>query len=126
VHYKAIWPLEKRSRRGFRGYPVATVAFYGPDDQRATKVAVGIVRAEGADADPLERWTSVETDARSDVAIARQIGDFIETHAAKSVVLVDRILGCPHEEGIDYPEGAACPRCPFWANRDRWSGELRQ
>lgn len=126
MHYKAIWPLEKRSRRGFRGYPVATVAFYGPDDQRATKVAVGIVRAEGADADPLERWTSVETDARSDVAIARQIGDFIETHAAKSVVLVDRILGCPHEEGIDYPEGAACPRCPFWANRDRWSGELRQ
>lgn len=126
MHYKAIWPLEKRCRRGFRGYPVATVAFYGPDDQRATKVAVGIVRAEGADADPLERWTSVETDARSDVAIARQIGDFIETHAAKSVVLVDRILGCPHEEGIDYPEGAACPRCPFWANRDRWSGELRQ
>ena len=27
-------PLKKRARHDFRGYPVATVAFYGPDDQR--------------------------------------------------------------------------------------------
>ncbi len=66
VHHKAIWTLEKQSRRGFRGYPVATVAFYGPDDRRATKVAVGIVQTEGAEADPLERWFSEETDVRAD------------------------------------------------------------
>jgi hypothetical protein len=83
-----------------------------------------IVQTEGAESDPLERWFSEETDARSDVAIARRIGEFIVTHAAKSVVLVDRIIGCPHEERIDYPEGGACPQCPFWANRARWSGEL--
>jgi hypothetical protein len=29
------------------------------------------------------------------------------------------MLGCPHEEGIDYPEGEACPECPYWAGRDR-------
>jgi hypothetical protein len=29
----------------------------------------------------------------------------------------------PHEEGIDYPEGKTCPQCPFWASRDRWTGE---
>jgi Extended Signal Peptide of Type V secretion system len=34
--------------------------------------------------------------------------------------------GRPHEEGIDYPEGSTCPRCPFWAHRDRWSGEVAQ
>jgi hypothetical protein len=124
VFYKALWPLEKQSRRGFRGYPLATVAFYGPDDQRATKVAVGIVRAEGADANPLQRWFSEHADARAVPEIARQIGEFIEAHGAKSVVLVDRIIGCPHEERVDYPEGATCPQCPFWANRDRWSGEL--
>jgi hypothetical protein len=124
VHYKAIWSLEKQSRRGFRGYPVATVAFYGPDDRRATKVAVGIVRAEGSAADPLERWPSEETAVRSDVSIARRIGDYITAHSAKSVVLADRIIGCPHEEGIDYPEGGVCPQCPFGANRARWSGEL--
>ena len=35
--------LRKKARRGFRGYPVATVALYGPDDKLATKIAVGIV-----------------------------------------------------------------------------------
>lgn len=124
LFHKALWPLEKQARRGFRGYPVATVAFYGPDDQQATKVAVGIVPAEGADADPLQRWFSEATDARSDPDIARRIEEFIATNAAKSVVLFDRIIGCPHEEQVDYPVGTACPHCPFWADRDRWSGEL--
>jgi hypothetical protein len=91
LFYKALRPLEKQSRRGFRGYPVATIAFYGADAERATKVAVGIIPAEDAD----------------------------ETHAVKSVVLVDRIIGRPHQEGLDDPEGVACPQCPFWANRDR-------
>jgi hypothetical protein len=123
VFHKALWSLEKHSRRGFLGYPLATVAFYGPDDQTASKVAVGIVPGEGAEANPLQRWFSEHEDARADPGIARQIGEFIAAHAAKSVVLVDRIIGCPHEEGIDYPEGTACPLCPFWANRDRWSGQ---
>jgi len=40
--------LAKKAKRGFRGYPVATVALFGPDDVTATKIAVGIVPAEGA------------------------------------------------------------------------------
>src|SRR3954470_24222466 len=35
----------KRPRGGFRGYPVATIAFYGPDNKKATKVAVAIILA---------------------------------------------------------------------------------
>jgi hypothetical protein len=42
---------------------------------------------------------------------------------AKSVAIADRIIGYPHEEGLDYPEGEWCPQCPFWKGRDRWSGE---
>ena len=38
--------LRKKAKRGLRGYPVATVALYGPDDTRATKLTVGIVPAE--------------------------------------------------------------------------------
>ncbi len=117
-------PLKKKARRGFRGYPVATVAFYGPDDTHATKVAVGIVAAEGAQAEALERWFAEERDVRIDPAIGRAILDFIQRHGVKSVVMTDRIIGCPHEEGVDYPEGQACPRCPFWAHRDRWTGEV--
>jgi hypothetical protein len=36
--------LGKNAKRGLRGYPVATVALYGPDDTRATKLTVGIGR----------------------------------------------------------------------------------
>ena len=38
--------LQKQLRRGCRGYPLSTIAYYGPDDQRASKVAVGIIRAK--------------------------------------------------------------------------------
>ena len=124
MHFKPLWSLEKRSRRGFRGYPVATVAFYGPTDRVATKVTAGIIPAEGRDAEPLERWVSEGSEIRSDDVIARAIGEFIELHRAASVVLADRIIGCPHEEGVDYPLGVTCPECPFWANRDRWTGQL--
>ncbi len=117
-------PLEKKARRGFRGYPVATLAFYGPNDERASKVAVGIVAAEGTEAHPLERWLSEQGDVRNDPTIGEQILAFIRQHDAKTVVVSDRIIGCPHEEGTDYPEGEVCPRCPFWAHRDRWSGEV--
>ena len=117
-------PLKKKARRGFRGYPVATVAFYGPDDTRATKVAVGVVVAEGTDPVALERWFAEDRDARSDSTIGLQISAFIERHGVKSVVMADRIIGCPHEEGVDYPEGQVCPQCPFWAHRDRWTGDV--
>ncbi len=117
-------PLEKKARRGFRGYPVATLAFYGPNDERASKVAVGIVAAEETEAYPLERWLSEQRDVRNDATIGEQILAFIRQHDAKTVVVSDRIIGCPHEEGTDYPEGEVCPRCPFWAHRDRWSGEV--
>jgi hypothetical protein len=117
-------PLKKRARRGFRGYPVATLAFYGPDDTHATKVAVGIVPSEQAAPVALERWWAEKGDVRTNPAIAQEILQFIQRHGVKSVVMSDRIIGCPHEEGVDYPLGQACPRCPFWAHRDRWTGDI--
>jgi hypothetical protein len=116
--------VRKLSRKGFRGYPVATVAYYGPDDRRATKVAVGIVMTEDGDADILQRWFAEDGDVRNDPRINAEILDFIKLHEARSVVMVDRIFGCPHEEGIDYPTGEKCPACPFWAVRDRFTGEI--
>ena len=116
--------LKKKARRGFRGYPIATIAFYGPDDTRASKAAVGILNADGAEPSALQRWFSEEGDVRKDRAIESEILQFVQDHGAKSVVIADGILGCPHEEGIDYAEGQACPRCPFWAHRDRWSSDI--
>ena len=116
-------PLRKKAKRGFRGYPIATVAFYGPDDRRASKVTVGIVADESGEVVELERWFAEEADVRSDRAIGEAIEAFIRSRNVRSVVMGDRIIGCPHEEGIDYPEGQACSECPYWAGRDRFSGE---
>jgi hypothetical protein len=38
--------LAKKAKAGNRGFPIGTVAFYGPDDTRASKVAVGLIAAE--------------------------------------------------------------------------------
>ena len=115
--------LEKKAKRGHRGFPAGTLAFYGPDASRASKVAVGIIPYEDAEASELECWTSETDDVRHDFAIADEIHKFLEKHGVKSVVLSPGIIGCPHEEGPDYPEGEVCPMCPYWANRDRWTGE---
>jgi len=118
-HTKA---LHKKARRGFQGYPVATVAYYGPDARKATKVAVAVVSAEGAEPDALERWFNDARDIRRDHQVNQQILQFLSRYGVRSVVMSDGIVGCPHEEGIDYPEGEACPQCPYWAGRDRGLG----
>ena len=116
--------LEKFSRRK-TGYPLGTIAFYGEDDKVASKVVVGILLSEkDEDVTFMEKWLQTSTDVRFDPEIKAQIVEFLEKRDVHRVVMVDRIIGCPHEEGIDYPEGEKCPRCPFWANRDRWTGEM--
>ena len=94
--------LSKRAKKGFRGWPVATVALYGPDHSTATKLTVGIVPADAAATD-LRRWFSKDqTDIRDDFRVAEEVLAFITEAGAKSVAMTDRIIGCPHEEGIDY------------------------
>jgi len=115
--------LEKWSRRK-TGFPIATIAYYGEDDKVASKVVVGIVLSEkDDDVAFMEKWYGKKADVRFDSEIKVHIVNFLEQHNVHRVVMVDRIIGCPHEEGIDYPEGEKCPQCPFWANRDRWTGE---
>jgi hypothetical protein len=115
--------LRSKAKRGFRGYPVATLAFYGPDDSRASKVAVGIVADGSEDVVDLKCWFSQSGDVRSDPSMAAEIEEFLRRHGVRSVVMTDGLLGCPHEEGVDYPVGQSCPQCPYWAGRDRFSGD---
>jgi hypothetical protein len=115
--------LERRAKRK-TGYPLATLAYYGPDNTRASKAVVGIVpSAQAPDVAMLQKWWSDSTDIRTDSEILQQILTFLDQQQVQRVVMVDRIIGCPHEEGSDYPEGATCPQCPYWTNRDRWTGE---
>jgi hypothetical protein len=98
--------LAKKARHGFRGYPSVTVAFYGPDAEPV-----------------MERLFSETGDVRHDRMVEANIMRIIKENGVKSVAMLNRIIGCPHEEGIDYPDGEKCLQCPFWADRDRWTGE---
>ncbi|MGQ9617167.1 MAG: hypothetical protein ACUVWJ_12305 [Spirochaetota bacterium] len=46
--------LSKSTMKGFRGYPIATIAFYGPDDKKATKAVVGIIPYEDAEPEAMK------------------------------------------------------------------------
>jgi hypothetical protein len=117
--------LRKKSRKGLRGWPVATIAFYGPNLSHATKVAVGIVPSKKADVDTLRAWQVDSGDVRADSGVAEEILEFIQERGALSVTIADGIIGCPHQEGIDY-EGEYCPVCEFWRGRDRFTGQMIQ
>ncbi len=120
---KTKYELRKLANRK-TGYPVATIGYYGPDDQFATKVAVGVLLTEAdREANHIKRWFSTGQDVRYDPAIHQEILEYIRPFNPRRLAMLDRIIGCPHESGIDYPEGETCPQCPFWANRDRWTGE---
>jgi len=121
---KRKYQFQKLARRK-TGYPVASVAYYGPTDQFASKAVVGITMAEeDEEVSDLRRWYAKETDIRLDIQVINEMVDFIMDHQTQRVAMMDRIIGCPHEEGKDYPKGEKCPQCPFWANRDRWTGEI--
>ena len=79
-------------------------------------------RFEGPEPE-VRRWVSDTADVRKEDAIFSEIATQLRASGVHSVAMVDRIIGCPHEEGIDYPTGESCPQCPYWEGRDRWSDE---
>ncbi len=114
IRKKSEDPVWKKAKRGFRGFPVMTVAYYGPDDLRATKVAVGLVRSEDDEAEILDRIFTTDSDARDDPSVRKRVLAHYLEHAPKSIAMSRAIAGCPHEEGVDYAEGTSCPHCPAW------------
>jgi hypothetical protein len=115
--------LTKKAKRGFRGYPVGTLACYGPDNRRASKLVAAILEDEDSEPAGMRKWYSEHGDVRDTLEIVEEVVAFFDEFGVHSVSMPSQIIGCPHEEGIDYP-GTVCPQCPFWANRDRWTGVL--
>jgi hypothetical protein len=99
--------LRKKARKGLRGWPIATIAFYGPNLSQATKVAVGIVRSENAEGEELRDWKVDCGDIRADPGIAREILEFIEKHRNRvtgrpSPSVEERLLWVPHHGRIGF------------------------
>ena len=95
-------------------FPIGTVALYGPDDQRTTKIVAGVILNENAEP-ILKRW--IGTKVTEDPKIQNELKDFFDRHGVTSVAAADQNMGCPHEEGEDFPVGEDCPFCPYWKGR---------
>jgi hypothetical protein len=108
--------LERRAQKGFQGYPLGIIAFYGPTDKIATKAVIGIVMEAGGAPEHIKKWDYEDGDLRKDVPAIKELFRYIEAHDVQSVALTPGIYYCPHEPGVDFPHGAACPKCSFWSN----------
>lgn len=71
----------------------------------------------------MRSWSTDTSDVRNDPVIAAELADWLRSQGVNDTVSYDRIIGCPHEEGIDYPLGRTCLQCPFWAGIDRFTHE---
>jgi hypothetical protein len=56
----------------------------------------------------------VATDVTTSPKVQQELKDFFLQHGVKQVAMTQGNMGCPHEEGEDFPHGEDCPFCPFW------------
>ena len=63
----------------------------------------------------MKRW--VATDVTTSPKVQQEMKDFFLRHGVKSVAMSQGNMGCPHEEGEDFPYGEDCPFCPFWRGK---------
>ena len=95
-------------------FPIGTIAYYGPNDKTTTKIVAGVIKEEGAEA-IIKRW--VTTDVMTNTKVQKEIESFFKKYGVTQVAMTDGNLGCPHEEGEDFPEGGDCPFCPWWKGK---------
>jgi SEC-C motif len=95
-------------------YPIGTVALYGPDDKTTTKIAAGVILHYGAEA-IIQRW--VATDVTTNPKVQQEMRDFFLKHGVQSVAMSDGNMGCPHEEGEDFPTARTARSVRFGRER---------
>lgn len=97
--------------------PMAAIAYYGPDDQTATKAVVAIIDPTQNILDSIS-WQVESGDIRFDESTSQEIAAYIKNQGVAKAVIAEGILGCPHVPGVDYPAGETCPYCPYWAEKE--------
>ena len=76
--------LMRASQRSRAAYPLATISAYGPDNRRATKLVVGILRRAGQDMGPMRSWSTDAGDVRNDPVIAAELADWLRLKASRT------------------------------------------
>lgn len=81
---KAKKRIAKQVKKGFKGYPLIAIAYFGETPELATTVSVQFIAEEGAE--PQEQTFTAQHDAREDETIQTVLLKIIERADAKSVV----------------------------------------
>ena len=92
-------------------FPIVTIAHYGSDDKHTTKIVAGVILHSTAEP-ILSRFVGSKTS--EDPKVQLEIDEFL-SEPSKETVFLEGNMGCPHEEGEDFPVG--CLFCPFWADK---------
>jgi hypothetical protein len=103
---------------------IATLAEYGPNNKFCSKIVVSILDRHSNEIVEIRKWHSDGQDLRSDALIVDEIKKFLSKYNPNKAITMGKIIGCPHEEGVDYPESGKCPECKYWMNRDRFTNEI--
>jgi hypothetical protein len=81
--------INKRVKRGFHGYPMISIQYFGPTEVLATKVEVGFIEQENAE--PMLETFNSETDIRQDETVQTTIIKIIDRVDAKTVTLENKV-----------------------------------
>ena len=74
----------RAAQRSRAKYPLATISAYGPDNRRATKLVVGILRRAGQKSpNPMRSWSTDAYDVRNDPMIAAELADWLRSQGVK-------------------------------------------
>jgi hypothetical protein len=93
-------------------FPIGMLVYFGPDDSTISKIIAAVILTK--DSEPiLQSWEGTGIGMNPTTSV--DIGRFFTENQVVEVIMPDGVVGCQHEEGIDYPIGGQCPHCPFWA-----------
>ena len=115
---KLLKRLAKKSNRGFCGYPMIKIGFYGPNNKLATKLKLKVSMSDDEPLTQLSEWES-ESDIRRNAEILQQVDNLIVEERIPTISMDKRILGCPHYRGQDYGFDQDCPYCSFWKGKEQ-------
>jgi hypothetical protein len=81
--------MNRFSVRRARDYPLATIAAYGPDTTRATKLVATVLTGANSAPIAMRKWVSEDSDVRNDSVIASKLHGFLAERRSRSNQVVD-------------------------------------
>lgn len=73
----AVKWMRKKAKQGARSYPAGTLAFYGPDASRASKLVASIMPGPEQEPAMMRKWFDETHDIRGDAGVLAEAAEFL-------------------------------------------------